>query len=87
MIDKDTESVCDLNHTIKKNWEVNDLKEIRKQTKMTQRQFAEHFGIPLRTLQNWENGVNTPPEYTVNMIRRLLRYEELLSEHLGEENS
>lgn len=60
------------------------MKEIRKKTSMTQRQFAEHFGIPLRTLQNWENGVNVPPEYTVNMIRRLLRYEEIL-ENMGSE--
>lgn len=55
-----------------------NMKEIRRKTGMTQRQFAEHFGIPIRTLQNWENGVNVPPEYTVNMIRRLLKYEEML---------
>lgn len=56
------------------------MKEIRKSVNMTQREFSQHFGIPIRTLQNWENGVNVPPEYTVNMIRRLLMYEKLLLE-------
>lgn len=57
------------------------MKELRKRTGMTQKQFAEHFGIPYRTLQNWENGVNTPPEYTINMIRRILAYEEALAKN------
>ena len=33
------------------------LKEARKQTGMTQKQFAEYFRIPYRTLEDWERGV------------------------------
>lgn len=36
------------------------LKEVRQQHKMTQRQVAEMLGIPVRTYQNYERGVNDP---------------------------
>ncbi|WP_439959042.1 helix-turn-helix domain-containing protein [Streptococcus ruminantium] len=35
---------------------MNRLKELRKEKKQTQKEFAEDFGIALRTLQSWENG-------------------------------
>jgi len=31
-----------------------DIKELRAQTRMTQKEFAEYFNIPIRTLQDWE---------------------------------
>ena len=31
---------------------------------LTQKAFAESLGIPLRTLENWLSGKNTPPEFT-----------------------
>jgi len=36
------------------------LKEVRQQHKMTQKQVAEMLGIPVRTYQNYERGVNDP---------------------------
>lgn len=35
---------------------MNRLKELRKTTGLTQKSFSKEIGIPLRTLQNWENG-------------------------------
>ncbi|WP_423217060.1 helix-turn-helix domain-containing protein [Streptococcus equinus] len=35
---------------------MNRLKELRKKTGFTQKSFSKEIGIPLRTLQNWENG-------------------------------
>ncbi len=35
---------------------MNRLKELRKRDKITQISFAKDNGIPLRTLQSWENG-------------------------------
>ncbi|HHK6798454.1 TPA: helix-turn-helix domain-containing protein, partial [Streptococcus pneumoniae] len=37
---------------------MNRLKELRKRDKITQVAFAKDNGIPLRTLQSWENGEN-----------------------------
>lgn len=42
---------------------MNRLKELRKTTGLTQKSFSKEIGIPLRTLQNWENGKsNIKPE-------------------------
>lgn len=42
---------------------MNRLKELRKKTGFTQKSFSKEIGIPLRTLQNWENGEsNIKPE-------------------------
>ena len=50
-----------------------DIKEIRKSTGMTQKDFAETYQIPLQTIKQWESDVNSksyrkPPEYVVNML-------------------
>jgi len=37
-----------------------DVKAIRKQLKMTQREFAFRFGFNVDTLQNWEQGRRFP---------------------------
>lgn len=37
---------------------MNRLKELRKERKLTQKELAQELGIPHRTLQSWENGVN-----------------------------
>ena len=38
---------------------------------MSRKEFSEHTGIPVRTLEDWEAGRRTPPEY----IPRLLAYQ------------
>lgn len=54
------------------------IREIRKQTNMTQQKFADYFGIPIHSLQNWEYGVTKPPAYIVSMINRILSLEEYI---------
>ena len=36
---------------------------------MSQKDFAEYFNVPVRTLQDWEHGKRTPPEYVVELIK------------------
>ena len=54
------------------------IKELRKQTGMSQSQFATHFEISVRTLQDWEQERRQPPEYLVGLLERLLKYENLI---------
>jgi DNA-binding transcriptional regulator YiaG len=54
--------------------EMNRIKKMRKDAGMTQKMFSDFFGIPVRTLQDWEAGVRTPPDYLV----RLLPYKLML---------
>lgn len=49
------------------------IKELREQTGMNRRAFSEYTKIPVRTLEDWEAGKRTPPEY----IPRLLGYQLL----------
>ena len=61
------------------------LKEARKQTGMTQKQFAEYFRIPYRTLEDWERGVRHIAEYLLRLMIYRLEMEKLaegLSEKL-----
>lgn len=49
-----------------------DIKELRKSTGLSQSRFAELTGVPVRTLQRWEQGQNTPPEYVTDMIAKII---------------
>lgn len=55
--------------------EILNVKEFRKETGMSQAKFAEHFGIPLRTLQEWEQERRTPPSYLLNLLKRIWKSE------------
>lgn len=46
------------------------IKKIRGNTGMNRKIFCEKYGIPVRTMEEWEAGRRTPPEY----IPRLLAY-------------
>lgn len=52
----------------------NNLKTIRKNLKYSQQDIANLIGIPLNTLQNWEQNVRTPSQWVMNLIMdQLLR--------------
>lgn len=55
-----------------------DIKNLRKATGMTQKQFGEYFGIPKRTIEDWEGERRTPPKYLINLIEYKLKKEKLL---------
>ena len=44
------------------------FKALRKRSGFTQKGFAERFNIPIRTIQNWEYGINEAPEYLLDLI-------------------
>lgn len=54
---------------------MNEIKKIRKEAGMTQKAFSEFFGIPVRTLQDWEAGLRTPPDYVVRLLPYKLNLE------------
>lgn len=51
------------------------FKELRRQSGMTQRQFAEYFGIPRRTIENWETEVNQCADYVIELLKYKLDHE------------
>ena len=54
------------------------VKELRESIKLSRKEFSEHIGIPVRTLEDWEAGRRTPPEYIPRLISYQLKYEELI---------
>ena len=59
------------------------IKELRESTGMSRKEFSEHTGIPVRTLEDWEAGRRTPPEYIPRLLGYQLKYEELVRKNGG----
>lgn len=53
------------------------IKKLRASTKMTQKEFAEYFNIPQKTLEKWEQEVRTPPKYLVELVEYKINKEEI----------
>ena len=54
---------------------MNEFKEIREKLKMTQVQFSEFLGVPLRTLKAYEAGTNNPTPWVHDLIfEKISRY-------------
>lgn len=52
-----------------------DVKSLRRSTGLSQSKFAAYFGIPVRTLQDWEQQKRTPREYIITMMKRIWKLE------------
>ena len=63
------------------------IRELRQQKGMNRKEFSIYTGIPVRTLEDWENGKRTPPEYIPRLLMYQLKYDELVKyskeEHEG----
>lgn len=47
-----------------------NIREMRTRLGITQSEFAERYHIPFRTIQNWETGLRTPPEYITDLLEK-----------------
>ena len=54
------------------------LIKLRKETGMNRKQFCEYFGIPYRTMTDWELGNRQMPEY----LLRLMKYKVEMEKHM-----
>jgi putative transcriptional regulator len=52
------------------------LKDIRKETGLTQKVFAKKYHIPIRTLQDWEQERRRTPPYVIFMLKTIQEYEK-----------
>lgn len=54
------------------------VREIRSLIGLTQKEFGERYGIPMRTIQNWEGGQRECPAYVLALLERVVweDYEE-----------
>lgn len=54
-----------------------DMREIRKKTGLSQQKFGDKYGIPLRTVQNWEYGKREAPEYVLDLLNFKVEAEKI----------
>lgn len=52
------------------------IKEIRASTGLSQSKFCEVLNIPLRTLQKWEIGERSCPEYVIELIAYRVQHDQ-----------
>lgn len=50
-----------------------DINEIRSISQLSQQAFSEKYKIPKRTIENWEGGKRTPPEYVILLLERAVK--------------
>ena len=55
--------------------------ELRESTGMNRKEFCEYFGIPYRTVTEWERGTRKMPDY----VFRLLAYRIKMENFVGKE--
>ena len=58
----------------------NAFRELRQASGMSQRKFADYFGIPKRTIENWDSGDRSCPTYTLELMRYKLVNEGIIKE-------
>lgn len=54
------------------------IKEMRTAAGMTQKAFSEYFGIPKRTIEDWEGCRRACPAYVLALVEYKLRKEGLI---------
>lgn len=57
------------------------IKEIREYSGLSQAKFSEKYGIPKRSLENWESGSRKCPDYVVSLLERAVKADIELHEN------
>lgn len=57
---------------------LNTIKDLRTAAGMTQKTFAEYFGISKRAIESWEGGKRACPEYLFNLMLYKLIHEGII---------
>ena len=64
------------------------IRELRDATGMTQKEFANTYGIPLSTLRKWEQGEASPAPYVIELLARTIpSIEKTLMQIAGSDGS
>ena len=64
-----------------------ELERIKEESGLSWRKFAESFGIPYRTVQDWHLGNRPMPEYILRLMVYKVETERLLKEYRMDKGS
>ena len=54
-----------------------EIKKLRESTGMNRKEFCEYFGIPYRTVTEWERGTRKMPDYLLRLLAYKIEMENL----------
>ena len=54
------------------------FKSLREKSGMNQTKYAKYFGIPYRTVQNWELNTRQCPDYLLKLMQYKLTHEGII---------
>lgn len=57
----------------RKDADENSIRELRESTGLSRKAFCDKYGIPYRTMQDWEDGKSKPVEWAEGLLRRVVR--------------
>ena len=60
------------------------MRKLRESTGLNRKEFCEKYGIPYRTMTEWELGQRHAPEYVVRLLEYYIRTEKLLNKNEGD---
>ena len=55
-----------------------EVKDLREQMGMNRREFCDYFGIPYRTVQDWELEKRELPEYVLRLMKYRVKAEKMI---------
>lgn len=50
-----------------------NTKDIRSILGISRAEFSRRYDIPVRTLENWDAGLRTPPKWLLKLLERVVR--------------
>ena len=57
-----------------------EIKKLREATGMNSKEFCECFGIPYRTVKEWERGTRNAPDYLLRLLAYYIRMENMVKD-------
>lgn len=61
------------------------VRELRNSTGMNRKEFCEYFGIPYRTVTEWERGTRKMPDYVLRLLAYQVKMEKMNMKTKGKE--
>ena len=55
-----------------------NITEMRNYIGVSRAEFSRRYNIPIRTLESWEAGVRTPPEYVLQLLEESVRRTDII---------
>lgn len=65
--------ICDAYGPLKRMTPAEIVRELRKETGLSQAKFGEAYGIPAETIKTWEHGRTNPAEYILRALAVCVR--------------